>query len=272
MSANLEPALAEFETRMSEAERLAKGLLGRINRARKLAAIGDISGVSSQLEPAPDAADRLAGAVRSLDGSLTYNTEAAFSDGTYVAELMAEATRQGVTMVERDGRLSAFPLVLKLDAKVPGVRVGSKMVRAIRPSALVKSLKAAQLAARFNAGGFLEQLWRAYQHLVPPSWKPSDSADGPSVSLSRIYTLLTLLPAAAADYPREAFACDLLRLNRAPDTRTRGGLGFNLPASTGSKGQDRLTVYDERGAEHIFVGIRFLTPARTEGSSHGDRA
>jgi hypothetical protein len=78
--------------------------------------------------------------------------------------------------------------------------------------------------------------------------------------------LLTLLPAAAADYPREVFVCDLLRLNREPDTRTRGGLGFSLPASTGSKGQDRLTVYDERGVEHIFVGIRFVAPTRTGGT------
>ncbi len=185
---------------------------------------------------------------------------------------MAEAARQGVTINERDGRLSAFPLVLKLDVKTQSVRVGRKMVRAIRPSALVKSLKVAQQAGRFNAAGFLEQLWRAYQHLVPSSWKPQGGSDGPAVSLSQIYALLTLLPAAAADYPREAFGCDLLRLNRAPDTRTKGGLGFALPASTGSKGQDRLTVYDERGGEHIFVGSRVFPATRTGCISHGGPA
>jgi hypothetical protein len=261
MSTELEPALSDLETKMAEAERQANGVLARLKRARKMAAIGDINGVTTQLEQAPDAVDRLATAVRSLDGSFTYDTEDAFASGTYLAELMAEAARQGVTIIERDGRLSAFPLVLKLDAKTQGVRVGRKMVRAIRPSALIKSLKAAQLAGRFNAAGFLEQLWRAYQHLVPPGWKPQDGVDGPAVSLSRIHALLTLLPAAATDYPREAFVCDLLRLNREPDTKTRGGLGFTLPASTGSKGADRLTVYDERGGEHIFVSIRFLPPA-----------
>jgi hypothetical protein len=261
MSTELEPALSDLETKMAEAERQANGVLARLKRARKMAAIGDINGVTTQLEQAPDAVDRLATAVRSLDGSFTYDTEDAFASGTYLAELMAEAARQGVTIIERDGRLSAFPLVLKLDAKTQGVRVGRKMVRAIRPSALIKSLKAAQLAGRFNAAGFLEQLWRAYQHLVPPGWKPQDGVGGPAVSLSRIHALLTLLPAAATDYPREAFVCDLLRLNREPDTKTRGGLGFTLPASTGSKGADRLTVYDERGGEHIFVSIRFLPPA-----------
>lgn len=263
MSTELEPALSEVETRLDEAERQAKSLLTRLKRARRMAAIGDINGVVSQLEQAPDAADRLATAFRSLDGAFIYDAEAAFSDGTYVAELKQEAERQGLTLVERDKRLSAFPLILKLDPRTPGIRVGRKMVRAIRPSALVKSLKAVQLTGRFNAAGFLEQLWRAYQHLAPSPWKLQNASDGPTVSLSQIHALLTLLPAAAADYPREAFVCDLLRLNREPDTKTRTGWGFNLPASTGSKGQDRLTVYDERGAEHIFVGIRFLAPART---------
>jgi hypothetical protein len=271
MATQLEPALAAVEARMDEAERQAKGLLVRLKRARRMAAIGDISGVFSQLEQAPEAADRLARAFRTLDGSFSYDAEQAFASGSYVAELMAEAERQGVTIVERDGRLSAFPLVLKLDARTPGVRVGRKMVRGIRPSALVKSLKATQQTGRFNASAFLEQLWRACQ-LVPPGWRPKDGSDSPVVSLSQTHALLTLHPAAAADYPREEFVCDLLRLNRLPDTRTKGGWGFNLPASTGSKGTDRLTVYDERGAEHIFVGIRFLAPARTGGNLDGDRA
>jgi hypothetical protein len=64
------------------------------------------------------------------------------------------------------------------------------------------------------------------------------------------------------DYTREAFAVDVLRLDRAPDTRTRKGYRFTMPASTGSKGRSRLTVYDERGAEHIYVGIAF-SPAKT---------
>jgi hypothetical protein len=263
MSAELEPALSEVETKLDEVERQAKSLLTRVKRARRMAAIGDINGIVTQLEQAPEAANRLATAFSSLDGAFAYDADEAFTNGTYVTELKQEAARQGLTLVERDGRLSAFPLILKLDPRTPGVRVGRKMVRAIRPSALVKSLKAVQLTGRFNAAGFLDQLWRAYLHLAPSPWKPQNPSDGPTVSLSQIHALLTLLPAAATDYPREAFVCDLLRLNREPDTKTRGGWSFSLPSSTGSKGQDRLTVYDERGAEHVFVGIRFLAPART---------
>jgi hypothetical protein len=258
MATELESALSGLETRLIEAERQANAVLARVKRVRRLAAVGDVNGVSGQLDQAPEAVDRLAVAFKALDGAFAYDAETAFANGTYIGELKAEAGRQGVTLIERDGRLSAFPLVLRLEAKAPGVRVGRKMVRAIRPSTLIKSLKALQQAGRFNAAGFLEQMFRAYLHLVPSGWTPRDGTDGPAVSLSQIHALLTLLPAAAADYPKEAFACDLLRLNRAPDTKTRAGLGFALPASTGSKGSDRLAVYDERGAEHIFVGIRFL--------------
>ena len=74
-------------------------------------------------------------------------------------------------------------------------------------------------------------------------------------------------PAAAADYSREEFACDLLRLDRAPDTRTRSGHGFSLPASTGSKGRNRLTMFDEEGDERVFVGIRFSQGSKAEADA-----
>jgi hypothetical protein len=77
------------------------------------------------------------------------------------------------------------------------------------------------------------------------------------VLLLDIYELLTLRPGAASEYSREAFAVDVLRLDRAPDTRTKRGHAFSLPASTGSKGRSRLTVYDETGTEHVYVGIAF---------------
>jgi len=269
----LEDALADLEHRMVEPEKLANAVLSRLKRARRMAALGDLGGIAAQLDQAPEAGERLVAALRELPGSLAYDVEAAFQQGDYLEELKAEAARQGVILVDRDGRLSAFPLLLKLDAKAAGVRVGRKTQRAIRPSALVKSLKAAQQSSRFNAAGFLEQLWRAYQYLAPSPWKPDSGSDGPTVPLARVHALLTLHPAAASDYPRDAFASDLLRLNRSPDIATKGGWSFSLPAATGSKGSDRLTVYDESGREHIFYGIRFSAPATANGgAADGARA
>lgn len=261
MTQSIDAALSAFDIVLTDSEKLALAVLARVKRLRKLAAAGDLGGIATQLAPMPDAIERLAGAARAAGDSFTYDAESALSDGSYLAELKAEAIRQDVVLVERDGRLSAFPLLLKLEAKAAAVRVGRKLHKAIRPAVLIKTLRAAQASSRFNAGAFLEQVARAYAVLAPQiqsGWSPAAGTDGPTVPLLRIHELLTLLPTAAAEYPREAFACDLLRLNRAPDTQTAHGLGFDLPASTGSKGRERLTVYDEAGDEHIFVGIRML--------------
>ena len=100
-------------------------------------------------------------------------------------------------------------------------------------------------------------LQRAATHLARANPRDDEPQAGAVVPLLDIYELLTLRPGAAAEYPRDSFAVDLLRLDRAPDTRTKRGHRFSLPASTGSKGRQRLTVYDETGVEHVFVGIAF---------------
>jgi hypothetical protein len=100
-------------------------------------------------------------------------------------------------------------------------------------------------------------LFKAATVLARADARADEPRPGAVVPLPDIYELLTLRAGSAADYPREAFAVDLLRLDRAPDTRTKRGHRFSLPASTGSKGRSRLAVYDEHGAEHIYVGIAF---------------
>jgi hypothetical protein len=130
----------------------------------------------------------------------------------------------------------------------------------VRPSRLVKLLLKAQAATRFKPERFLGQVFRAYERLAPSvqqGWRVNRPGAGPVVALNEIHELLTLHPTAAAEYPREAFACDLLLLNAAPDTRTGAGHRFSLPASTGSKGRERLTVYDALGRERVFVGVQF---------------
>jgi hypothetical protein len=66
-----------------------------------------------------------------------------------------------------------------------------------------------------------------------------------------------LLP--GTDYPIEEFGRDLLLLDRRPDLRTRDGCCFEFPASTLSRGRmKRVSVYDERGGERVYIGIRFV--------------
>ncbi len=260
MSQTIESQIAALDHELEEAERHAKSTLGRIRALRKRASSGDIAGLAAQLEQVPAAAEQVATAAKAARGLLTYDTGTALADGSYLAELMAEAHAQSVTLIERDGRLTAFPLLLKLEPRAGAIRIGRKLERRLRPAVVVKLLGKAQAAARFDAKGFVNQLFRAYTYLAPlaqPGWKPASGGHGPVVALDDVFELMTMHPAAAAEQTREGFACDLLRLDRAPDTQTSSGHRFSLPASTGSKGRNRLTVFDERGEERIYVGLRF---------------
>ncbi|MSP01972.1 MAG: hypothetical protein EXR07_13110 [Acetobacteraceae bacterium] len=163
-----------------------------------------------------------------------------------------------MTLVQRDGRITAYPVILRLEPRNLGVRIGRKLERRLRPGVLAQQLKAIQQRPnRFNARSFLDRLLRAYAVLAPDWTK----GEGPLVALAVLHEVLTLLPAAAADYPMEEFLVDLLRLDREPDARSGRGHRFELGGSTGTKGAKRLTLYDEAGAQHDYFAIRFIADA-----------
>ena len=257
MATHLDEELGRLDDALAAAERYAKAVLLGVRTLRRQAATGVVAGLLRRLEQLPTSAEPLSDALRTASTMFSYDAEAAFAGGSYLQELQAEASAKGLVLVERDGRITAFPLLLKLEASIPAVRVGRKLERQIRPGVLTGLLKKAQDNSVFNADAFLEMLFRAATHLARADVRADEPRPGAVVPLLDIYELLTLRPGAAAEYPREAFAVDVLRLDRAPDTRTRRGHRFSLPASTGSKGRSRLTVYDEHGAEHVYVGIAF---------------
>jgi hypothetical protein len=78
------------------------------------------------------------------------------------------------------------------------------------------------------------------------------------VSLADLHDLLTVLPAAGADYPQAEFVADLLRLDRQPDATDSRGRRFELGGSTGRTGNKRLTMFDETGEQHDYYAIRFI--------------
>ena len=261
MSTQLDEELIRLDAALAAAERHAKAVLSSVRTLRRQAATGIVAGLPRRLEQLPASAEPLVEALRSAGTSFDYDAEVAFVDGSYLRELQGAAAACGLVLVEQDGRITAFPLLLKLEPAIPAVRVGRRLERQIRPSVLTAMLKRAQESSAFNAEAFLDMLFRAATHLTRAGSRADDPPPGAVAPLLDVYELLTLRPGAAVDYPREAFAVDLLRLDQAPDTRTRRGHRFSLPASTGSKGRQRLAVYDEHGAEHVYVGIAF----RAEG-------
>ena len=181
-----------------------------------------------------------------------------------------------MVLVRRDGRVTAYPVALRLDARAQGVRIGRKLEKRIRPSFVAAQLKALQQRPeRFNARQFLDRLFALYESKAraeDPAWRPTRPGEGPLVSLADLHDLLTLLPAAGADYPQEEFVADLLRLDRQPDATDSRGRRFELGGSTGRKGGKRLTVFDETGEQHDYYAIRFIMEPSNGRADHAAAA
>lgn len=254
-ASTLEATLDTWETSLARLEQQAAQVLRAAKQLRKAAQDGALAGAGQARGALRDSAAKLAETI-ARDAELPpIDIPAAFESGSFLTELSQAAAAAGVTLVQRDGRITAYPVVLHLEPRNQGVRIGRKLERRLRPSVLARHLKAIQQRpTRFNARTFLDRLSRAYTVLAP-QWR---TGEGPLVALAALHDVLTLLPAAAADYPMEEFLVDLLRLDRDPDARSSRGHRFQLGGSTGTKGAKRLTVYDETGAQHDYYAVRFL--------------
>lgn len=154
-----EAQIVLLDQKLAECEKQAKALLARISTARKKAGTGEFAVIASQFEPVPRHMEQIAASIQAARESLTYDTQAALADGSYLAELQAAAATEDVVLIERDGRLSAFPLLLKLEPKAGAIRIGRKLDRRLRPGTVMKVLRKAQATSRFDAGRFLKQLF-----------------------------------------------------------------------------------------------------------------
>jgi hypothetical protein len=269
---SFEARLATVEERLGAAEKQAAAVLKAIRRLRRAATEGAVSSLAAGVDAVRSELARI-GAPLAEAAELAggYDTAAAFADGQWLAELAEAAKAAGVVLVQRDGRVTAYPVALRLDARAQGIRIGRRLEKRIRPSFVAAQLKLLQQRPdRFNARQFLDRLFALYESKAraeDPAWRPTTSGPGPLVPLAELYDQLTLLPVAASDYPQEEFVADVLRLDRQPDATTSAGHGFELGGSTGRKGGKRLTLFDETGEQHDYYAIRFiLEPSRGRAS------
>jgi len=255
---SFEATLDRWESNLARVEQQAAQVLRAAKQLRKAAQDGALAGAGAAQATLKDSAARLIETIERETELPELDVAAAFEDGSFLAELAVAAAAANVTLVQRDGRVTAYPVVLRLEPRHLGIRIGRKLERRLRPTVLARQLKAIQQqSGRFNARSFLDRLLRAYVVLAP-DWR---TGEGPLVSLAALHDVLTLLPAAAADYPMEEFLVDLLRLDREPDARSSRAHRFELGGSTGTKGAKRLTVFDESGAQHDSYAVRFITAA-----------
>jgi len=258
----LEDTLAALDVHLSDAEKQAAALLKAARRLRRAAREGNVASLPAAIAAAQADAARTGEPLASAAAVLGYDVAEAFASGAWLDELAAAAKAAGVVLVRRDGRVTAYPVALRLDGRAQGVRVGRRLERRIRPSFLAAQLRALQQRPeRFNARQFLDRLFVLYESKAraeDPEWRATRPGPGPLVALAELHEQLTVLPAAAADYPQEEFVTDLLRLDRQPDATSGQGHRFELGGSTGRKGAKRLTLFDETGEQHDYYAIRFI--------------
>jgi hypothetical protein len=259
----IEAGFAALEQRLADADRRAAVLHAAIRKGLRAAREGTAGALPDALAQSRRQVGEVAAALEQVAGLPVPDIGAGFRDGSFVAELKTQALESGVRLVEREGKISAFPVIVRLEPRAQAVRFGRKLERRVRPSFLAGLLRAVQLRPdRFQARAFLDRLFAAYRPLaagIEPQWRPEAGGAGPLVPLLDLHAQLTILPVAAADYPVEEFAADLLRLDRAPDATTAAGLRFAFSAATGTKGRKRVSVFDEQGGQHEYFAIRFTS-------------
>ncbi|MGH7056553.1 MAG: hypothetical protein ACREFZ_01550 [Acetobacteraceae bacterium] len=253
---DLQESLFGLDARLEQIQNLGKAAASAITRARSSVKSGELSEIPKALAALGRRLAELHAAAQDLRAQWNFDAVAYLSDGRFLEDLERAAAKADIAMFERDGRIYCFPLLLRIEPKELGVKIGRKMEHRINPNGLVQLLGRAQRAPqRFHEERFLNILYRAWRRLAGKAW-PSPGA-GPAIALSDLYEMLTLFP--GIEYPLEEFARDLLLLDRKPHLRTRDGCRFELPASTLSKGKTKqIIAYDEQGREHIYIGLRFV--------------
>jgi hypothetical protein len=249
-----------FESGFADAERSAASagkvigqLAGAMKELHRAATDGDIAKMRKS-------SDRLATVLESTRQEVqnarsawpfTPEEEEQYLKEGYANEVVECARRENLQIQQREEGLVVFPSILRIAASDRAVKINRKKVQAIRPSALVRRLKAAQSVKTRSSEAFLEVLHRAYRLLVGNEY-------GKTITLTSIYEALTMLPGSAANYDQTDFVRDLFLLDRSAVKRTKSGAAYSLPASTGTKGGRNLFFLVAPDGENVtYYGIRF---------------
>ena len=207
LARGLEDSLATLDAHLGDVERQTAALLKSVRRLRRAAREGAVASLPAAIGAAQADAARIDAPLAEAAGTLDYDVAGAFASGAWLDELAEAAKAADVVLVRRDGRVTAYPVALRLDARAQGVRIGRKLEKRIRPSFLAAQLKSLQQRPeRFNARQFLDRLFLLYEsraRVEDPAWRPTQPGPGPLVALAELYDQLTVLSAASCS-PRRS--------------------------------------------------------------------
>ncbi len=250
-----------FEAGFEDVERAADttlkniaGLSTLIKQFKKAAVAGDIPQLrklSERLVTVSESTQQQIGNTASA-WPFTSQTEEAYLKESYAKELIDLANAEGIQVQQQEDGLVAFPCIIRILPTECAVKINREKTQALRPSALVKKVKAIQSKKpKFSAEQFLEVLHRVYKLLGGQNY-------GATVALRNIYEALTLLPGSTSAYDQTDFIRDLFLLDRSGIKRTKSGATVSLPASTGTKGGSGTYSFVAPDGESVtYYGIRF---------------
>lgn len=257
---DLQASLRSLDERLERIQKLAKAAVSAVSRARNTVKTGELAEIPKALAAIGQRVAEARNQAEDLPEQWSFDAATYLADGRFLGDLKAAAAKANLRIFEQDGRIYCFPLLLRIESRELGVRIGRKVEHRINPDGLVQLLARAQKAPqRLREQQFLHLLYQTWRRLAGRGW--SGTGAGPVIPLSDIHETLTLFP--ETEYPAEEFARDLLLLDRKPELSTRDGCRFELPASTLGKGKTkRIIAYDEEGREHVYIGLRFVRNER----------
>jgi hypothetical protein len=250
----LETALERAEAAADAATRSARAVVAQLAKAKKAAAVGAVRELEKALAAAADANAASSDAIRVAAAGWSFDDRSHLESGGYARELLELARAGGVSAREQDGRIVAYPSILRVLPGDGAIEIDRKRQRQIRPSVVVESLRAAQARTpKFRAEQFLEALLEAYRLVIAREGKDL----GATVKLVDVYRVLTMLPGSGASYSRQEFARDLELLNVSGVGRTKDGFSVALPAATGTKSSQAIQTVTRDGDVRFFYGLLF---------------
>jgi hypothetical protein len=149
----LAEAFDAFGAELDQAQKSVNTLAANLKKLRAAARSGNVADIDKRLPQVAEQAAAVGERAAALGGGLAFDVRKYLKDG-YARELLATAQASGLRHFERDGRLYAFPLALRLEPAEAAVRVSGKRQRNIQsedahrtigrdPAAAAKAARAA---------------------------------------------------------------------------------------------------------------------------------
>lgn len=265
---SFEQAFGEMEKAAASTAKSAGDLTKLARALEKAAKDGNIAAAKRAQQGMGVALNALRQEVANSVESWPYGEEEEqqYLDDGYAQELRTVAAERGLEIYERDGRMIAHPSIVRVLTGLRAVRIDQKRVSTIRPSRLADILMANQKKpAQFRAGPFLESLYGVYSELTMEDGSREDGSSrmpvgnqGRVVQLDRVYRMLTSRPGGEREYNRTDFTRDLYLLDRDGPKTTRRGLQVSFPASSGTRGSQRVFSFVGPDGQIVtYFGIQF---------------